>query len=112
MSEYQDLGHYIMKLFDSLITDSKNQINEKKDNFIRELPRKLSSRTTVSAMMVEGLIREISDQLLKINQDCLNNYSMIRDCCFLNRVIRKLNLYQHHFLSGCLKTQKKYQNCF
>ena len=76
MSEYQDLGQYIMKLFDALITDSKNQINEKKDNYIRELPRKLSSRTTVSTMMVEGLIREISDQLLKINQDCLNNYSI------------------------------------
>ncbi|MHA2306611.1 MAG: hypothetical protein ACXACU_14595, partial [Candidatus Hodarchaeales archaeon] len=35
-----------------------------------------SSRATVSAMMVEGLIKEISDELLRINQDCLNTYSI------------------------------------
>jgi septal ring factor EnvC (AmiA/AmiB activator) len=76
MAEYQDLGQYIMKLFDDLIADSKNKINEARENFIRELPRKLSSRMTVSSMMVEGLIRDMSDQLLRINQDCLNEYSI------------------------------------
>ena len=76
MAEYQDLGQYIMKLFDDLIADSKNKINEARNNFIRDLPRKLSSRMTVSSMMVEGLIRDMSDQLLRINQDCLNDYSI------------------------------------
>lgn len=76
MAEYQDLGQYIMKLFDDLIADSKNKINEARESFIRDLPRKLSSRMTVSSMMVEGLIRDISEQLLRINQDCLNEYSI------------------------------------
>ncbi len=76
MAEYQDLGQYIMKLFDDLIADSKNKINEARESFIRDLPRKLSSRMTVSSMMVEGLIRDMSEQLLRINQDCLNEYSI------------------------------------
>ena len=76
MAEYQDLGQYVMKLFDDLIADSKQKITEARDTFIRDLPSKISSRTTVSSMMVEGIARDLSNILLRINQDCLNDYSI------------------------------------
>jgi len=76
MAEYQDLGQYIMKLFDDLIADSKQKITEARDEFIRDLPRRMSVRGTVTSMMVEGIARDLSNILLRINQDCLNDYSI------------------------------------
>ncbi|MHA1973106.1 MAG: hypothetical protein ACTSW1_08940, partial [Candidatus Hodarchaeales archaeon] len=76
MSTYQDFGQYIMKLFDPLISESKKQITEETNNFLRELPQKFSGRTSVSVTYVENNVREIAEKLLRINQDILNDYSI------------------------------------
>jgi len=65
-----------MKLFDPLISESKKQITEETNNFLRELPNKFSGRTSVSVTYVENYVREIAEKLLRINQDLLNDYSI------------------------------------
>ncbi|MFX0205742.1 MAG: hypothetical protein ACFFDT_07115 [Candidatus Hodarchaeota archaeon] len=76
MSEYSDLGTYIMKLFDPLIAESKEQMNEAQTNFIREIPRKAASRTSISIPRVEDFVREIAQELIRINQELLHKNSV------------------------------------
>ncbi len=74
MAEYRDLGQYIMKLFDELIADSKEQMNESTKTFCREFPRKV--RTSMTAMQGERFVREMAERLIRINQDLLNQYAV------------------------------------
>ncbi|MFX0171226.1 MAG: hypothetical protein ACFE9L_04845 [Candidatus Hodarchaeota archaeon] len=76
MSEYSDLGTYIMKLFDPLIAESKEQMNEAQKNFVRDIPRKAATRTSVSIPRVEDFVREISEELIRINQELLHKNSV------------------------------------
>ena len=76
MSEYSDLGTFIMKLFDPLIAESKEQMNEAQKNFLREIPRRVSTRTSVSVSRVEEFVREIAQELFRINQELLHQYSV------------------------------------
>ncbi|MFX0052674.1 MAG: hypothetical protein ACFE8U_15455 [Candidatus Hermodarchaeota archaeon] len=76
MSEYFDLGTYIMKLFDPLIAESKEQMNEAQKNFIRDIPRKAATRTSVSIPRAEDFVREISEELIRINQELLHKNSI------------------------------------
>ncbi|WP_455463934.1 hypothetical protein [Candidatus Hodarchaeum mangrovi] len=76
MAEYQDFGQYLMKLFDPLISESKQQIMEAREEYLREMPRRFASRTTISVSNTETCVKEIADKILRINQDLLNNYSI------------------------------------
>lgn len=76
MSEYSDLGQYIMKLFDSLITESKQKMNEAQENFIRDIGRKYSARNSITLMSAEGLLKELFEQIYRINQDVINQYAI------------------------------------
>jgi chromosome segregation ATPase len=76
MSEFTDLGTYIMKLFDPLIAESKSQMNEFEQSFLREIPRKVGTRTSVSISRVEDFVRQIAEELTKINNDLLHQYSV------------------------------------
>ncbi len=76
MAEYRDLGQYIMKLFDELIADSKNQLNESQKSFLQEMPRRVSSRSSVTIAQAERFVRDIAERLIRINQDLLNQYSI------------------------------------
>lgn len=76
MSEYSDLGTFIMKLFDPLIAESKEQLNEAQKNFLREIPRRVATRTSVSVSRVEEFVREIAQELFRINQELLHQYSV------------------------------------
>ncbi len=76
MAEYRDLGQYIMKLFDELITDSKNQLNESQKSFLQEMPRRVSSRSSVTITQAERFVRDMAERLIRINQDLLNQYSI------------------------------------
>ncbi|NHJ00793.1 MAG: hypothetical protein EAX86_01570 [Candidatus Heimdallarchaeota archaeon] len=76
MSEYSDLGQYIMKLFDSLITESKQKMNDTQEEFIRDLGRKYSARNSITLMSAEGLLKELFEQIYRINQDVINQYSI------------------------------------
>jgi len=76
MAEYQDFGQYLMKLFDPLISECKQQISEAREEYLREMPRRFASRTTISVSNAETCVKEIADKILQINQDLLNNYSI------------------------------------
>jgi len=76
MSDYSDLGTFIMKLFDPLIAESKEQMNEAQKNFLREIPRRVATRTSVSVPRVEEFVREIAQELFRINQELLHQYSV------------------------------------
>ncbi len=76
MNEFTDLGSYIMKLFDPLIAESKSQMNEFEQRFLREIPRNIGSRTSVSISRVEDFVRQIAEELIKINNDLLHQYSV------------------------------------
>jgi chromosome segregation ATPase len=76
MSEFTDLGTYIMKLFDPLIAESKTQMNEFEKNFLRELPRKVGSRSSVSISRIEDFVRQIAEELTRINNELLHQYSV------------------------------------
>lgn len=71
-----DLGNYIMKLFDPLITESKNRLTESKESFLQSIPRKISAHSSVPVYQAENFVKEMADQLIKINQDLLNQYSI------------------------------------
>ncbi|MHA2246555.1 MAG: hypothetical protein ACXADY_16555 [Candidatus Hodarchaeales archaeon] len=76
MAEYLDLGQYIMKLFDKLIADSKQQLNESQNSFLQEMPRRVSSRSSMTVPQAERFIREMAERLIRINQDLLNQYAV------------------------------------
>jgi DNA repair exonuclease SbcCD ATPase subunit len=76
MSEYSDLGTYIMKLFDPLIAESKEQMNEAQKNFIRDIPRKAATRMSISIPRAEDFVREMSEMLIRINQELLHKNSV------------------------------------
>ncbi len=76
MAKHTDLGQYIMKLFDELIADSKEQLNESQNSFLREMPRKVSSRGSMTVMQAERFVREMAERLIRINQDLLNQYAV------------------------------------
>ncbi len=76
MAEYTDLGTYIMKLFDPLIAESKEKMGECQKNFIRDLSRKVLSQTSISISRTEEFVQELSDQIIRINQDLLNQYAI------------------------------------
>lgn len=76
MAEHSDLGQYIMKLFDELIADSKEQLNESQNSFLQEIPRKVSSRGSITVMQTERFVREMAERLIRINQDLLNQYAV------------------------------------
>ncbi|MHA1976831.1 MAG: hypothetical protein ACW98F_02270 [Candidatus Hodarchaeales archaeon] len=71
-----DLGNFIMKLFDPLISESKTQLGESRDKFLQSVPRRIPAHSSVPVYQAENFIREITDQLIKINQDLLNQYSI------------------------------------
>ena len=71
-----DLGNFIMKLFEPLITESKNQLTESKDSFFQSIPRKISAHSSVPVYQAENFVKDIADQLIRINQDLLNQYSI------------------------------------
>ncbi|MFX1506142.1 MAG: hypothetical protein ACFFDC_08500 [Promethearchaeota archaeon] len=76
MAEYTDLGQFIMKLFDELIADSKDQLNEAQKSFCEEMPRRVSARSSITVAQAERFVREMADRLLRINQDLLNQYAI------------------------------------
>ncbi|MFX0182795.1 MAG: hypothetical protein ACFE95_06890 [Candidatus Hodarchaeota archaeon] len=76
MSEHSDLGTFVMKLFDPLIAESKEQMNEAQKEFLREIPRRVATRTSVSVSRVEEFVREIAQELFRINQELLHQYSV------------------------------------
>lgn len=76
MAEYVDIGQYIMKLFDELIAECKEKIKEEEKAFLREAPRRFAARTTIPIMSAEGLVREMAERLLRINQELLNQYAI------------------------------------
>ncbi|MFX1248688.1 MAG: hypothetical protein ACFFBQ_14975 [Promethearchaeota archaeon] len=76
MAAYTDLGQFIMKLFDELIADSKAQLTEAQKSFCEEMPRRVTSRSSVTLAQSERFVKEIADQLLRINQDLLNQYAV------------------------------------
>ena len=76
MAEYTDLGQFIMKLFDELIADSKDQLNEAQKSFCEEMPRRVSARSSITVAQAERFVREMADRLLRINQDLLNQYAV------------------------------------
>ena len=69
-----DLGNFIMKLFDPLISESKTQLGESRDTFLQSIPRRVPAHSSVPVYQAESFVREITDQLIKINQDLLNQY--------------------------------------
>jgi hypothetical protein len=71
-----DLGNFIMKLFDPLISESKTQLGESRDDFLQSIPRRVPAHSSVPVYQAENFVREITDQLIKINQDLLNQYSI------------------------------------
>ncbi|MFW9904001.1 MAG: hypothetical protein ACFFFH_06680 [Candidatus Thorarchaeota archaeon] len=76
MAEYTDLGQFIMKLFDELIADSKDQLNEAQKSFCEEMPRRVSARSSITVAQAERFVREMADRLLRITQDLLNQYAV------------------------------------
>ncbi len=71
MSDF-DFGNFIMKLFDPLIAESKKQLGEARDAYVQSVPRRTQS--SVPVYQAENFIREMADQLIKINQDLLSQY--------------------------------------
>jgi len=71
MSDF-DFGTYIMKLFDPLIAESKKQLGEARSAYVQNIPRRTQS--SVPIYQAENFVREMADQLIKINQDLLNQY--------------------------------------
>ncbi|UCG90069.1 MAG: hypothetical protein JSU57_06295 [Candidatus Heimdallarchaeota archaeon] len=76
MAEYRDLGQYVMKLFDELIADSKNQLIESQKSFLQEMPRRVSSRSSVTIAQTERFVQDMAERLIRINQDLLNQYAI------------------------------------
>lgn len=76
MAEYTDLGHYIMKLFDELIKDSREQLSESQKTFLREIARRVSARSSVTIVQSENFMREMAERLIRKNQDLLNQYAV------------------------------------
>ncbi|MFX0123061.1 MAG: hypothetical protein ACFFAE_05445 [Candidatus Hodarchaeota archaeon] len=76
MAVYTDLGQFIMKLFDELIADSKDQLNEAQKSFCEEIPRRVSARSSITVAQAERFVKEMADRLLRINQDLLNQYAV------------------------------------
>jgi uncharacterized protein YoxC len=76
MAGYTDLGTYIMKLFDPLIAESKETMKDCQEKYLQELPRKLMSRTSISIGQAEGHVKDLANQLIRINQDLLNQYAI------------------------------------
>ncbi len=71
-----DLGNFIMKLFDPLISESRKQLGESQEAFLQSIPRRVPAHSSVPVYQAENFVREITDQLIKINQDLLNQYSI------------------------------------
>ena len=71
MSDF-DFGNFIMKLFDPLIAESKKQLGEARNAYVQSVPRRTQS--SVPVYQAENFVREMADQLIKINQDLLNQY--------------------------------------
>ncbi|MHA2053160.1 MAG: hypothetical protein ACW99F_06110 [Candidatus Hodarchaeales archaeon] len=71
-----DLGNFIMKLFDPLLAESKNQLTESRDSFLRSIPRQISAHSSVPVYQAENFVKDMANQLIKINQDLLNQYSI------------------------------------
>ncbi|MFX1516074.1 MAG: hypothetical protein ACFFC6_07190 [Promethearchaeota archaeon] len=76
MAAYTDLGQFIMKLFDELIAESKDQLNEAQNSFCEEMPRRVSARSSITVAQAERFVRELADRLIRINQDLLNQYAI------------------------------------
>ena len=76
MAVYTDLGQFIMKLFDELIAESKDQLNEAQNTFCEEMPRRLSARSSITVAQAERFVRELAERLVRINQDLLNQYAI------------------------------------
>ena len=75
MSE-SDLGQYVMKLFDPLISESKEQLVTSRDDFIKSIPRKVPAHSSVPIYQAENFVRDNANQLIKITQDLLTQYSI------------------------------------
>ncbi|MCK4848764.1 MAG: hypothetical protein KAT16_07075 [Candidatus Heimdallarchaeota archaeon] len=71
MSDF-DFGTYVMKLFDPLIAESKKQLTEARSAYVQGIPRRTQSNVPI--YQAENFVREMADQLIKINQDLLNQY--------------------------------------
>ena len=71
MSDF-DFGNYVMKLFDPLISESKKQLGEARDTYVQNIPKRTQS--SVPIYQAENFVRDLADQLIKINQDLLNQY--------------------------------------
>ncbi len=71
MSDF-DFGNFIMKLFDPLIAESKKQLGEARSAYVQGIPRRTQS--SVPIYQAENFVREMADQMIKINQDLLNQY--------------------------------------
>jgi len=76
MAAYIDLGQFIMKLFDELIAEAKDQLNEAQNSFCEEMPRRVSARSSITVAQAERFVREMAERLLRINQDLLNQYAI------------------------------------
>ena len=75
MSE-SDLGNYIMKLFDPLITESRSALESARDEFVQSIPRKVPAHSSVPIYQTENFVKDGSDILIKISQDLLTQYSI------------------------------------
>ena len=73
MSDF-DFGNYIMKLFDPLIAESKKQLGEARNAYVQGIPRR--NQSNVPIYQAENFVREMADQLIKINQDLLTQYGI------------------------------------
>ncbi len=73
MSDF-DFGNYIMKLFDPLITESKKQLEEARSAYVQSIPRR--NQANIPIYQAENFVREMADQLMKINQDLITQYSI------------------------------------
>jgi len=71
MSDF-DFGNYVMKLFDPLIAESKKQLGEARNAYVQGIP--IRTQSSVPVYQAENFVREMADQLIKINQDLLNQY--------------------------------------
>lgn len=71
MSDF-DFGNYVMKLFDPLITESKKQLGEARNSYVQNIPRR--GQSNIPIYQAENFVREMADQLIKINQDLINQY--------------------------------------
>jgi predicted nuclease with TOPRIM domain len=71
-----DLGQYIMKLFDPLISESKEQLGASRDEYVKSIPRKVPAHSSIPIYQAENFVRDNANQLIKISQDLLTQYSI------------------------------------